>query len=324
MIEFVNVYLFWIMIIPFVIFAFLVFTTKERLERLFSEDVLSRIMVSDSMPLKFRHLGMLVSVFLMIVALARPVVNEGDKKVDIQGLSILCALDISGSMRSEDVYPNRLEFAKKKLNELLDELPTDVVGIEAFAYSPFVLAPFSSDKESLKMMLEGIDDRYISFGSTDFEALAETSANILEDKKPKILVVFSDGGDKEALRGFEDILKENGIDLYVVLVGSAKGSPVLDENHKPLKLKDGTIAITQRNDELGKIAQSMNGAYVVASNGKEDMKELARTIHAKYKSQVQGKVDIKQRVELFYYPLALALLILLISLSSTPRFGRDR
>ena len=323
MIEFVHVYLFWIMIIPFVIFAFLIMTSKERLERIFSEDVLARIMVSDAMPVKFRHLGILVSIFLMIVALARPVINEGDKKVDIQGLSILCALDISGSMRSEDVYPNRLEFAKKKLSEFLDELPTDVVGIEAFAYTPFMLAPFSSDKESLKMMLQGIDDRYISFGSTDFEALANTSAKILEDKKPKILVLFSDGGDKDALKGFEDILKNNGIDLYVVLVGTPKGAPVLDENHKPLKLKDGTIAITQRNDELGKIAQEMNGAYVVATNGKADMKELAHIIHSKYKKQIQGKVDIKQRVELFYYPLALALLILLISLSSTPRFRRE-
>jgi len=324
MIEFVNVYLFWIMIIPFVIFAFLILTTKERLERVFAPEVLNRIMVSDAMPVKFRHLGMLLSIFLMIVALARPVVNEGDKKVDIQGLSVLCALDISGSMRSEDVYPNRLEFAKKKLSELLDEMPTDMVAIEAFAYTPFVVAPFSSDKESLKMMLQGIDDRYISFGSTDFEALANTSAKILEDKKPKILVVFSDGGDKDALKGFEDILKNNGIDLYVVLVGTKTGAPVLDENHKPLKLKDGTIAITQRNDELGKIAQEMNGAYVIASNGKEDMKKLSEVIHSKYKNQIQGEATIKQRVELFYYPLALALLILLISLSSTPKIRREK
>jgi Ca-activated chloride channel family protein len=324
MIEFVNVYLFWIMIIPFVIFSFLIFTTKERLERIFSEDVLNRIMVYDSMPLKFRHLGMLVSIFLMIVALARPVIDEGDKKVDITGLSMLYALDISGSMRSEDVYPNRLEFAKKKMGELLDSMPTDMIALEAFAYTPFLIAPFSSDKESLKMMLSGINDTYISFGSTDFEELGNSAVNILEDKKPKILVLFSDGGDKEALKGFKEVLKSNNIELFVVLVGTKKGSPVLDENHKPLKLKDGTIAITQRNDELGKIAQEMGGAYVVASNGKADMKRLSEVIHTKYKNQIQGSVNIKDRVELFYYPLALALLILLISLSSTPRFRRDR
>jgi len=318
MIEFVNVYLFWIMIIPFIIFAFLVLTTKDSLERIFAPKVLERLRASDAMPLRMRHMGMLVAIFLMIVALARPVVDEGDKKVDIEGISLLCALDISGSMRSQDVYPNRFEFAKKKLNEFLDFMPTDIVGIEAFAYTPFIVAPFSSDKETLKMMIEGIDDKYISFGSTDFEALANFSSELLEDKKPKVLVLFSDGGDKDAIKGLGEILKSNGIDLYVVLVGSKKGAPVLDSNDKPLKLKDGTIAITQRNDELGKMAQKMGGAYVVATNGKEDMKELAKTIHAKYKNQVQGAVKIKQRVELFYYPLALAILILLIAMSSTP------
>jgi Ca-activated chloride channel family protein len=318
MIEFVNVYLFWIMVVPFVIFAFLILTNKDKLERIFDQKVLDRLLASDAMPIKFRHMGMLLAIFLMIVALARPVVDEGDKKVDIQGLSIVCALDISGSMRSQDVYPNRLEFAKMKLKEFLDYLPTDVVSIEAFAYTPFVLAPFSSDKESLKMMVDGINDRYISFGSTDFDALATQSAKVLEDKKPKILVLFSDGGDKEAIKNFKEILKDNGIDLYVVLVGSKKGAPVLDENNKPYKLKDGTIAITQRNDALGELAKDLGGAFVIASNGKEDMKELAKLIHAKYQNQVQGAVKIKQRVELFYYPLALAILILLISMSSTP------
>ena len=77
---------------------------------------------------------------------------------------------------------------KKKLNEFLDFMPTDIVGIEAFAYTPFIIAPFSSDKETLKMMIEGIDDKYISFGSTDFEALANFSSELLEDKKPKVLV----------------------------------------------------------------------------------------------------------------------------------------
>ena len=69
MIEFVNVYLFWIMIIPFIIFAFLVLTTKDSLERIFAFKVLERLRASDAMPLRMRHMGMLVAIFLMIVAL---------------------------------------------------------------------------------------------------------------------------------------------------------------------------------------------------------------------------------------------------------------
>jgi Ca-activated chloride channel family protein len=318
--EFVNPYLFWILIIPFALFAFLVSTNKERLARIFDDKVLARLSATDeSMPLMVRNILMFSAIFFMIVAMARPVIDEGDKVVEVKGLTLLTALDISGSMRSKDVYPNRLTFAKKKMNALFDAMPSDEIGVVAFAYSPFVLAPFSSDKETLKMMVDGVDDTYINMGSTDFLALGELASSLLEKKEPKILVLFSDGGDEEAIAGLADVLKAEKIDLYVVLVGTTKGAPVIDANGKPLTLKDGTIAITQRNDALGKLAKDNGGAYVIATNGKEDIESLVSVIRGKYKNQQQGEVKIKQRVEYFYYPLGLGLLLLLIALSSAPR-----
>ena len=323
MMEFVNPYLFWILVVPFAVFAFLISTNRERLSRIFDAKVLERLSATDeSMPLMLRNVIMFLALFFMIVALARPVLDEGDKIVEVEGLTLLTALDISGSMRSKDVYPNRLSFAKKKMSAFFDAMPSDEVGVVAFAYSPFVLAPFSSDKETLKMMVDGVTDSYISMGSTDFLALGELTATLLEEKKPKILVLFSDGGDEEAIAGFADVLKENNIDLFVVLVGTQKGSPVLDEKGKPITQKDGSIAITQRNDALGELAKQTNGAFVVASTGKEDIEDLVSVIRAKYKNQQQAEVKVRQRVEYFYYPLALGLLLLLIGLSSFPR--RDR
>ena len=318
--SFVNPQFFWALIVPFVIFAFLISTNKERLARIFDKKVLKRLSATDeSMPMVVRNILMLLALFLMIVAMARPVVEKGDRTVEVQGLTLLTALDISGSMRSTDVYPNRLTFAKKKMNTFFDAMPSDEIGVVAFAYSPFVLAPFSSDKETLKMMVEGVDDSYISMGSTDFSALGELASSILEKKKPKILVLFTDGGDEEAIAGFAEILKENEIDLYVVLVGTEKGAPVIDENGKPFTLEDGTIAITQRNDALGEVAKEHDGAYVVASTGREDITQLASVIKGKYQNQQQGEVTVKERVEYFYYPLGVGLLLLLVSLSSMPR-----
>jgi len=320
--EFVNPYLFWIMIVPFVLFAFLITTNKERLSRIFDEKVLARLSAADeSMPLLVRNIIMFLAIFLMIVALARPVVDEGDKVVEVQGLTLLTALDISGSMRSKDVFPNRLAFAKKKMNLFFDSMPSDEIGVVAFAYSPFVLAPFTSDKETLKMMVDGVDDSYINMGSTDFSALAELAASLLEKKDPKILVLFTDGGDEKAIAGFADVLKRNNISLFVVLVGTEKGAPVIDANGKPMKLKDGSIAITQRNDALGILAKENAGAYVIAGNGKKDIEGLVKVIRSKYKNQQQGEVKISQRVEYFYYPLGLGLLFLLLSFSSLPRRG---
>jgi len=318
--SFVNPQFFWVLIIPFIVLAFLMSTNKERLSRVFDEKVLKRLSATDeSMPMMLRNVLMFSAIFLMIVAIARPVMEKGDKQVEVQGLTLLTAVDISGSMRSKDVYPNRLEFSKKKMAALFDAMPSDEIGVVAFAHSPFVLAPFSTDKETLKMMVEGVDESYINMGSTDFSALGEQVATLLEKKKPKILVLFSDGGDKEAITGFSDILKENHIDLYVILVGTDKGAPVIDENGKPLSLKDGTIAITQRNDDLGEVAKSLGGTYVIASNGKEDIQKLVQVIRSKYKNQQQGAVTVKERVEYFYYPLGLGLLLLLIAFSSMPQ-----
>ena len=318
--SFVNPQFFWALIVPFVIFAFLISTNKERLARIFDEKVLTRLSAADeSMPLMARNILMLFALLLMIIAMARPVIEKGDKVIEVEGLTLLTALDISGSMRSEDLYPNRLSFAKTKMNALFDAMPSDELGVVAFAYSPFVLAPFSSDKDTLKMMVDGVDDSYINMGSTDFSALGELAATLLEEKKPKIMVLFTDGGDEEAIAGFTEILKSNEIDLYVVLIGTDKGAPVIDENGKPFSLEDGTIAITQRNDALGEVAKENDGAYVVASTGKEDIAQLVSVIRAKYQNQQQGEVRIKERVEYFYYPLGAGLLLLLISLSSMPR-----
>jgi len=318
--SFVNPQFFWILIVPFIVFAFLISTNKERLSRVFDAKVLKRLSATDeSMPIAVRNVLMFLAIFLMIVAIARPVMEKGDKKVEVQGLTLLSALDISGSMRTKDVYPNRLEFAKKKMMSFFDAMPSDEIGVVAFAYSPFVLAPFSSDKETLKMMVEGVDDSYINMGSTDFSALGEQVDTLLKEKKPKILVLFTDGGDEKAIQGFRDILKASKIDLYVVLVGTKKGAPVLDENGKPYTQKDGTIAITQRNDDLGTLAKENGGAYVVASTGKEDIHQLVNVIRSKYKNKQQGEVTIKERVEYFYYPLGLGLFFLLIAFSSLPR-----
>lgn len=314
--NFLNPQFFWVMIIPFFILTFLISTNKQKISRVFDEKVLKRLSASDeSIPLVVRNSLMFLAIFFMIVAMARPVMEKGENQVEVEGLTLLVALDISGSMRSKDVYPNRLEFAKKKMATLFDSMPSDTIGVLAFAYAPFVLAPFSSDKETLKMMISGVDDNYINMGSTDFSALGELSITVLEEQKPKILVLFTDGGDEEAIAGFETILNDNNIDLYVVLVGTEQGAPVIGKDGKAYKQADGTIAISQRNDALGKISKR----YKVARNGKEDIREIVEEIHSNYKVQDQGKITVIQTVEYFYYPLGLGLLFLLFSFASMPR-----
>ena len=86
-----------------------------------------------------------------------------------------------------------------------------------------------------------------------------------------------------------------------------------------LSKKTERSPLAQRNDALGILAKESGGAYVVATTGKEDIEDLVSVIKGKYKNQQQGEVRVKQRVEYFYYPLGLGLLLLLIGLSSFPK-----
>ena len=321
--SFVNPQLFWILILPLIVFSFVILRHKSAVTSVFSEEVLKRLSVGDdTLPLVVRNSLLLLSIFLMLIALARPVIDHGQKVIQLEGLSAVVALDISGSMRAKDIYPNRLEFAKKKVVDLFKAMPSDELAVIAFAHSSFMLAPFSSDKESLTQLVEGVSDEYINMSSTDFTALGSYVTELLAKKEPKILIVFSDGGEQKDLEAFAKTIKKENIFLYVVLVGTEAGSPVIDKEGKRVS-QNGVITITQRNDTLGKIAVENKGAFVVADTGTQGIKDLVAIMKHKHQNQAQGEVNIHEREEFFYAPLALGLLLLLLGLSSLSQRRRD-
>ena len=283
--SFVNPQLFFILILPLVIFALVILRHKGAGTSVFNKEVLKRLSVGDdSLPLVFRNTLMLLGILFLLIALARPVLDHGDRVVQLEGLSAVVALDISGSMRAKDIYPNRLEFAKKKILALFKEMPTDELAVIAFAHSSFMLAPFSSDKGTLEQIVDGVTDEYINMSSTDFSALGSYVAELLEKKNPKILILFSDGGEKKDLEEFTETIKDEEISLYVVLVGTETGSPVIDKKGKPLH-HNGAIAITQRNDDLGDVALQNKGAFIVANTGTQGIQDLVATIKAQHQNK---------------------------------------
>ncbi len=318
MISFINLPFLLVMGIPLLVFGYLILTDKDRFLEMFEPKVLVRLSVAnEALPLRGRNLILLLALLLMIVAMARPVIDHGDKRIQIAGLHAVVALDISASMRATDLYPNRLAFAKKKMIQLFGQMPYDDLSIIAFAHVSFILAPFSSDKLILTQIVEGITPEYINMSSTDFRAMGSFASTLLKDKKEKILILFSDGDEPESLKAFAKILQENHISLYVVLLGTKAGSPVLDQAGKPL-IYQGKIPITQRNDYLGDIALEQGGSYVVAKTGEGDIIKLVKAIKSHHKSQQQGEIVIHNREELFFYPLGLGVLFLLLGFSSIP------
>ncbi len=316
--SFANPYIFFILIIPFIIFAFLVLTNKEGAERVFSKKVLERIKVEGSgLSNRIRNSILFLAIFFMIIAMSEPYIDKGEQKVKLSGLEIVVALDISGSMRVKDRYPNRLQFAKNKIKNLFKELPKDDVMLLTFADSVFLVSPFTSDKETLDSVLDGISDNYI-LNSTNFKALAYTFKHIFKNRKQKIAIIVSDGGSKEELTELARVVKQEGIKLYAILVGTYEGGVLLDGKGKAI-LENDEVVISRVNRYLGNIAKRSGGDYIVADYS-NDVSHLVNKIKADNNGVRSGKsIKISQKVELFYYPLTLAVILLLLSFISTPK-----
>jgi Ca-activated chloride channel family protein len=326
--SFENAILMLLLLVPFTLFAILVLTNKEGVERVFSKEVLERIKVEGSgISNRARNIIFFISILFMILAIGRPTIIKGERDITIKSLNVILALDISSSMRSKDRYPNRLEFAKKKTKELLGNLIDDEIMVLTFSNSVYLVSPMTSDKDTLKEVIDGIDNNYL-LGSTNFEALGVVLKNSLKNREPKIAVVISDGGDKEDLKKFKEIIKNENIKLYAILIGTQKGAPILDEKGKT-KLINDKIVMSRLNIELGKIAKESGGDYIVASYSGNDIEKLANKIDSNIARDGKKRVlKVKDRVELFYFPLILSILLLLISLSSIPTkdefFGKSR
>jgi len=318
-VSFVYPHLFLILILPISFFAFFVLRHKSELLGVFDQKTIERLSVkNDAISLRVRNSILLLALFFMLIAFARPVVDSGEDQIDTRGASLVVALDISASMRAKDSFPNRLEFAKKKIVYLLDSLPNNEISLLAFSTFPFLLAPFSSDNIILRSLIEGIDDRSINMNSTNFLALANLSSELLEKKEPKILIVFTDGGEQDMLERFAEIIIKNRIILYVVLVGTDKGSPILDFNNRVIT-KNGKIVISRLEEGVGTVAQESGGAYIIAD---QEENKLLSALIKKIEKRVQrrgGQITFNNREELFFYPLGIALFLLLMGVSSLPR-----
>ncbi len=317
-------YLFVLLLVPFIIFAYLVLTNKEGIERVFSYKVLEKIKVgSKGLSNKERNVILFLAGFFMIVAIAHPYINKGRVKVNLSGINAVLALDISGSMRTKDIYPNRFDFAKIKIKELLKELPEEEIMLITFAKDVFLVSPFTQDKEMLKNIIDGIGKEYLQ-KSTSFETLGKALRKILQKKDPKIAVIISDGGESnEDLKKFEKIIKKEGIILYAILVGTKKGGVVLDAKGNAV-LKNSKVINSKLNLKLGEIAKKSGGDYIIANYGNKDIKKLVNELHSKFTDLVSKKsISVHKKIELFYYPLILAFILFFSALISIPEFKKE-
>ena len=291
------------------------------LESIFSKEVLKKIKLKQNTLSKWwRNIFWLIAITLTIVALARPQIDNGEIKVKSSFINVVTAIDMSKSMFANDVYPNRFEFAKKKFFDSLNYFKNTKIALIGFSSQTFLISPLTQDFNSLKFLGKNLNLDYLNLKGTDIMVTLESANNLFGDEKQKILLIFTDGSDQKEFSKEIAYAKEHHIVVYIYNIGTDKGG-IIKDKHGVLKDKSGNIVVVKRTDNIKKLAIKTGGAYMKYSLANNDIKLLSDTIQSSFKAKKEESSTIKDTKELFYYPLALALLFLFISLFSIPKQG---
>ena len=317
--QFIYPHFFIIFLLPLFWLIYILVSREKKELSIFSKEILEILKTSSKgLSKKIRAILSLMALFFIVVSLARPVINDGLVKVETDAVDVVIALDISKSMLAKDYYPNRLEFAKRKIINLISKFKENRVGVIAFSSRGYVVSPMSFDHEGVEYLVRNIDSKNISEEGTSIQQLLDSAKEFLRNSKDKLLVIFSDGGDKNNYADEVAFANENDLTIFVVGVASKNGAPIPLENGKYLKDDNGNIVITKLNPAIQDLALKTNGLYIQSSNSNKDIQYLIPEIENLKSQDVKtGEVPIYQ--ELFIYPLIISLILLFPIFYSLPK-----
>ncbi|BDY12565.1 vWA domain-containing protein [Hydrogenimonas cancrithermarum] len=310
----------YLMLIPAAVLIYLISTNKDVLERIFKPEALERLRISGDALGRAGHNTLLFIAFLfMSLALAQPVIEQGAERVKTKGVDLVIALDLSRSMRARDFFPNRLTFAKQKIREILPTLPAGRVGMVGFTSASFIVAPLTTDRDALVFLLDRLDPKSVTVEGTALLAAIRGGEKLLKKSEQKTILLVTDGGDDVDTASLSERLKKEKIRLIVWMVATRQGAPVAMSDRETAKGADEKIFISRANTKLRDVAQKSGGRYIEATLSQEDEKQIENFLKELADSGQQYEKVVHHRIQLFYYPLALALLVLPFGLYSVGR-----
>ncbi len=263
-----------------------------------------------------RHLPIALraaALALIVVASARPQTIEHEEKTTTEGVDIVLAIDISGSMLARDFRPDRLTAAKEVAAQFVANRQGDRIGLVVFAGEAFTQTPLTTDQSTLQTLLGRLRSGVVEDGTAIGNGLATAVNRLREsDSKSKVIILLTDGVNNSghiAPKTVAEIAKEQNIKVYTIGIGrnGTAPYPVFDERGREVYTVDMKVEIDEKILEA--IAEQTGGEYFRATN-KSALEEIYKKIDSMEKSKVE-KFDITHVHEEFlrYLLWALALLI---------------
>ena len=317
--EFANkeYFLLLLLLIPYVIWYLMYRKKTEPTVRLSDTHAYRFAARSWKVTLMPIQLLLRLAIFvLLVLILARPQTHNSWKNKSVEGIDIMMAMDVSGSMLAEDLKPNRIEAAKQVAAEFIAGRPNDNIGLTIFAGEAFTQGPMTTDHASVLNLLRGVRTDLatrglIEDGTAIGMGLASAVSRLKDSKtKSKVIILLTDGsnnmGDISPLTA-ANIAKSMGIRVYTIAVGSKTLAPY------PMNV-GGTIQYVNMKADvdvktLNEIATIADGHFYRATNTAE-LKKIYSDIDKLEKSKLNVKKFSKHYDA--YQPFAVAMLIFLL------------
>lgn len=308
-----QTFLYFLLVVPFIITWYVWKRRNLYSEMQFSHtDFMSQVRKSPRV--QFIHLPFILRMLafvLLIIALARPQSSSRTQNIDIEGIDIVMAIDISGSMLAEDFKPNRLEAAKTSALEFIDMRPGDRIGLTVFSGQSFTMVPLTTDHLLLKDLLNSVSTGMVEDGTAIGDGLA-TAINRLRETEAisKVIILLTDGinnsGVIDPLTAAE-IAQMLNVRVYTVGVGSP--GPVPYPQQTPFGIRYQDVEIPVDEDLLQEISEMTAGQYFYA----EDENTLMN-IYREIDQLERSKIDVTEftRRTDEYLPLLLIAMGLLL------------
>ena len=315
------IYLYLLILIPVLaIIRFITYRNQKKRLRKFGEPKLLKELMPDVSRwrpgVKFWLLQ--GALALLIIMLARPQLGTKISQEKRTGIETIIAVDISNSMRAEDVEPSRLDRAKMMVENLVDHFTDDKIGLIVFAGDAFVQLPITSDYVSAKMFLSSIDPSMMATQGTDIARAIEMATHSFtqEEGIGKAIIVITDGENHEggAVEAAE-AAKDMGMRVYVLGVGSVNGAPIpISGTGDYMKDRTGNTVMSALNEEMCKqVAQAGGGAYIHVENNSAAQQQLDNELDKLAKKETSTAV-YSEFDEQFQAVGILAILLLILEI----------
>ena len=324
--RFANSFLLnWLWLLPllWLLLKFFLHRRQKKMAQFIDQGLLDQVTCEFSLSrLKRKKYALLFCYTCLILALARPQWGYVIEKVKQQGLDIILAVDVSKSMLTQDVKPNRLERTKLAIKDLLKKINGDRVGLMAFAGEAFMMCPLTVDYAGFSMSLDDLSVESIPAGGTNIAKTIQDALKIFgsEQLKYKALVILTDGEEEQGdALSIATQAKEKGVRIFTIGIGTKDGDliqvPQEDGSRGFLKDNQGNFVKSHLNEGLlQKIAYETSGAYVRSSGAEFGLDYLYTHELSKWAKRNFEEKEQKKYYEQFQWFVFLAIIFLGLSL----------